>query len=158
MCSKRELFTAAMHSSDCFTVTNPRTQQNVSFRLIPKAGDRSLGNFLVNNVDGFQADWITFVQQRVHIEFERADMAKDTAKVKAMLDDKNRRMVDFLEFYIAHAQIWFHTFCAAEGCTKPAKYTCGRCKNARYCSKECQVSDWKLSHKLSCDKSGGSVE
>ena len=42
-----------------------------------------------------------------------------------MLDDKNQHMVDFLEFYIAHAQIWFHTFCAAEGYRKPAKSTCG---------------------------------
>lgn len=27
---------------------------------------------------------------------------------------------------------------------------CARCKSARYCSKECQIADWKAGHKLKC--------
>ena len=29
-------------------------------------------------------------------------------------------------------------------------YRCGKCKFARYCSKECQSADWKQSHKIRC--------
>lgn len=37
-------------------------------------------------------------------------------------------------------------------CGEPnALHVCGRCKRARYCSKECQIMDWKLyEHKLIC--------
>ena len=32
-----------------------------------------------------------------------------------------------------------------------SKYSCAKCKQAKYCTKECQVSDWKeLKHKLIC--------
>ncbi|XP_074654961.1 uncharacterized protein LOC141908709 [Tubulanus polymorphus] len=33
---------------------------------------------------------------------------------------------------------------------KPGKHVCSRCKVARYCSKECQRTDWKDSHKKTC--------
>lgn len=35
-------------------------------------------------------------------------------------------------------------------CTKPADKKCGRCADVYYCSKECQVSDWR-SHRRTCD-------
>lgn len=34
-------------------------------------------------------------------------------------------------------------------CGKPAEKVCGRCKERRYCSRECQVSDWDV-HKTDC--------
>ncbi|CAF1564193.1 unnamed protein product [Adineta ricciae] len=39
-------------------------------------------------------------------------------------------------------------------CNEPnAPHVCGRCKQARYCSQECQVMDWKTyEHKLLCKK------
>lgn len=41
-------------------------------------------------------------------------------------------------------------------CGKMGGLTCGRCKRARYCSKECQRADWKV-HKKDCQKcTGGS--
>lgn len=43
------------------------------------------------------------------------------------------------------------TLCHGYDCKKPGIYTCGRCKLARYCSKECQVSNWKY-HKITCTK------
>ena len=36
-------------------------------------------------------------------------------------------------------------------CTKPGDKICGKCKNARYCSLECQKKDW-ATHKLSCTR------
>lgn len=40
-------------------------------------------------------------------------------------------------------------FCPALNCKKLAKLTCNRCKKARYCSKNCQVQDWK-EHSRTC--------
>jgi hypothetical protein len=34
-------------------------------------------------------------------------------------------------------------------CKSAAELRCGRCKKANYCSKECQVSDWRA-HKITC--------
>eukprot|EP00386_Alphamonas_edax_P012096 GDKI01037933.1.p1 GENE.GDKI01037933.1~~GDKI01037933.1.p1 ORF type:complete len:242 (-),score=49.14 GDKI01037933.1:320-1045(-) len=40
--------------------------------------------------------------------------------------------------------------CVAFGCGKPAPNTCFRCKQACYCSRECQKAHWK-EHKSMCD-------
>src|SRR4051812_16593706 len=34
-------------------------------------------------------------------------------------------------------------------CSEPAPQKCGRCKQAAYCSAECQQTDWNL-HKMLC--------
>ncbi len=40
--------------------------------------------------------------------------------------------------------------CAAAGCaSEEASSVCGRCEAVRYCSRECQVADWKA-HKGAC--------
>lgn len=54
--------------------------------------------------------------------------------------------VDFLKFYVAHTQICFKHFCNASGCTRDASKRCAKCGVAKYCSRECQVSDWHASH------------
>lgn len=41
-------------------------------------------------------------------------------------------------------------------CKKPSKDRCSRCKTARYCSRECQVSDWRT-HKKTCGSSSTPV-
>ena len=43
--------------------------------------------------------------------------------------------------------------CAHCGKEGAGELTCSRCKSASYCSKECQVADWKRGHKLSCQQS-----
>jgi MYND finger/SET domain len=51
------------------------------------------------------------------------------------------------------SQCRFCTYCYAEMTGKVSR--CGRCKKRTYCSKECQVKDWKeASHKVFCKKSG----
>ena len=35
-------------------------------------------------------------------------------------------------------------------CGKPGRFTCKRCQLARYCSRECQIVDWKKIHKEVC--------
>lgn len=43
--------------------------------------------------------------------------------------------------------------CGKEGSLK----LCGRCNEARYCSKQCQVAHWKLGHQQECRKAGAAV-
>jgi len=48
--------------------------------------------------------------------------------------------------------------CTRVGCEKDAPtLKCSRCQVAYYCSRECQVSDWKNSHKHVCEKPDGPV-
>lgn len=37
-----------------------------------------------------------------------------------------------------------------EGSDESSLRKCAACKNARYCSKECQVQDWRAGHKQTC--------
>jgi hypothetical protein len=41
-------------------------------------------------------------------------------------------------------------------CQKPSTLRCSKCRQAYYCSKECQKKDWKL-HKKSCGKNEGAM-
>ena len=41
--------------------------------------------------------------------------------------------------------------CARQECLNPPCSQCGRCLRIFYCSKECQVADWRR-HKKSCSK------
>ncbi|KAL7534338.1 hypothetical protein ACHAWF_004802 [Thalassiosira exigua] len=43
--------------------------------------------------------------------------------------------------------------CARECCSNPGTKSCNRCKIVRYCSRDCQVVDWKAGHKKVCKKS-----
>lgn len=40
--------------------------------------------------------------------------------------------------------------CNRSSCGNYGTMKCGRCHCARYCSKECQIADWKEAHKLTC--------
>lgn len=39
---------------------------------------------------------------------------------------------------------------AADGLTVGTSAACGRCRQVRYCSRECQLADWKRGHKAGC--------
>jgi len=41
--------------------------------------------------------------------------------------------------------------CERDGCDKPGASVCSRCRLVGYCSRECQVNDWRT-HKLVCKK------
>jgi hypothetical protein len=40
--------------------------------------------------------------------------------------------------------------CGNVQCNEFGKFQCTQCKNVRYCSRECQLLHWKLSHKKEC--------
>ena len=40
--------------------------------------------------------------------------------------------------------------CGKEQLAQQLLLKCAKCKVAAYCSKECQVADWKKKHKLAC--------
>jgi hypothetical protein len=40
--------------------------------------------------------------------------------------------------------------CNRVGCGNDGTMKCGRCNNARYCSRKCQVAHWKEKHKSVC--------
>jgi MYND finger len=40
--------------------------------------------------------------------------------------------------------------CSRKGCSKEGNKKCARCGIVRYCSRECQVIDWKSTHKVEC--------
>ena len=40
--------------------------------------------------------------------------------------------------------------CCQSECQNPSKSVCGGCKVVRYCSAECQKSDWNQQHKVLC--------
>jgi hypothetical protein len=42
------------------------------------------------------------------------------------------------------------TYCSSEGLKMELK-KCSQCKSVQYCSKECQVADWRAGHKKECD-------
>ena len=42
--------------------------------------------------------------------------------------------------------------CNFDKCLNKGTKKCDRCKKARYCSRACQVEDWKKSHKAQCQK------
>jgi len=55
--------------------------------------------------------------------------------------------------YIDEFVVWYdREFCCL--CGKPARVgtfkRCGRCKRQKYCGIECQVLDWRVSHKVHC--------
>jgi len=37
-------------------------------------------------------------------------------------------------------------------CFKPSSSICSKCKSAYYCSRKCQLKDWRLGHKVKCDR------
>jgi len=48
-----------------------------------------------------------------------------------------------------HQRFCFHTECKSID-TDKKPMTCGQCRDVAYCSRECQVADWKAIHKHEC--------
>ena len=97
-------------------------------------------------------------RSRVHKVLERADIAGDTTTMELLLSGRRSSADDvvdadqiaFLQFYVLNALIRFKQFCNASGCNRIASKHCGKCRVAKYCSRECQVGDWRATHKKSC--------
>ena len=65
------------------------------------------------------------------------------------LFERCRTMLQF--YHVSRFFMLWKLICNAPGCTVAATKTCGKCHTARYCSRSCQVEDWKSGHKRSCE-------
>ena len=142
------------------------TTGRVTLRTGTGANDKIVMNlsqvprFLADNFPGFRDEWARFMTDtstlRVHKQLERADLDNDTETFNRLLEGRHpdgtvdNDLKEFLVYHVSHAQICWRHICNAEGCSRPASKKCGQCKCATYCSKECQTSDWRQSHKFSC--------
>ena len=151
--NKRYLFTSLMGCSGSAVVQTPKGNVNI--------GIDGMTRFLVVNIPGFRSEWDKFIMEptpRVHKVLERADIAGDTTTIELLLSGRRSSADDvvdedqiaFLQFYVLNAQICFKQFCNASGCNRIASKHCGKCRVAKYCSRECQVGDWRATHKNSC--------
>ena len=59
---------------------------------------------------------------------------------------KIKEEADRLKEVVAHTP----DKCGSCGLPKPDMKKCSRCKTVVYCSKECQIKDWKAGHKHAC--------
>ncbi len=60
------------------------------------------------------------------------------------------RVDDFSSIVMQNKSEWILNMCRY-CCEANASKACGKCRKALYCSKECQINDWKLyQHKLIC--------
>ena len=150
--NKRYLFTSLMGCTGQAVVNNGAGLTTVTIADMP--------NFLVAKFGGFRTEWSKFILEdtpRVHKLLERADINGDIAAMGLLLEGKRSAddvadddLVAFLRYYVSNAQICFNNICNASGCLNVASKTCSRCRVARYCSRECQITDWRASHKHSC--------
>ena len=153
---KRALFQQAMCTTNTLALLQPKE--------ILKVPIKDLGLFLSRHIPGFDAAWNCFLQpgqnlrSRCHKHLERADIDNDVIYMKHLLSGKTKfdervdqNQVSFLKYYVENSQVCWRHICNAQGCAEVATKTCGRCKVARYCSRKCQVSDWKMTHKHTCD-------
>ena len=151
--NKRYLFTSLMGCKGEAKINNGAGFTTLTIADMP--------NFLVAHFEGFRAEWSKFILEdtpRVHKLLERADMKGDIDTMRLLFEGKRSAddvvdydLVAFLRYYVSNAQICFNNICNASGCLNVASKTCSRCKVARYCSRECQITDWRASHKHSCD-------
>lgn len=152
---KRALFQQAMCATHKLTL--------VQRKGIIEIPIEDLGFFLSRHIPNFDASWNCFLQpdqnsrSRCHKHLEQADNNDDAIYMKHLLAGKTKlddrvdeNQVLFLQYYVANAQVCWRHMCNAPGCVEIATKKCGRCKVAKYCCKECQKSDWKMTHKHIC--------
>jgi hypothetical protein len=152
---KRAMFTQMMCCTDTLHVRiNPTVTRAYSIT--------QLTSLLCANFN-FSMKWEKFVipssdaRARCHKMLEQADLQEDNIYFKHLMQGKSKfndeidnDQIEFLEFYVRHAQVNWKFACNAFDCNQPVRYRCSKCRVARYCTKKCQVSDWKLTHKYSC--------
>ncbi|XP_064620987.1 uncharacterized protein LOC135483865 [Lineus longissimus] len=74
--------------------------------------------------------------------------AKVDACVEKKLLDIAMSFTSYFTLLLPEEKSKLPTFCRV--CGAEGRKTCSKCKVAKYCSKECQVKDWKASHKREC--------
>jgi hypothetical protein len=157
---QRYEFTALMACTDTAVI---QTRNGVLQTLRFEANDPqelSIGEYMLRAYPDFKQEWVRYLNQpapRVHKLLERADQDKDIKVIQMLLagkrsetDDEDSDLKAFLGYYLSNVQLNWDHICNAIDCIEIASSSCGKCKTARYCSKQCQVLDWRMSHKHSC--------
>lgn len=154
---KRTVFTQMMSCTQTLQLGTGRgTFQQVEIQ--------DLTSFMCQNFDGFSQTWDKFIvpdkrnpRSRCHKTLEQADLRRDNIYFEHLMQGKTKLddtvdsdQIDFLYYYVCNAQVCWNLVCSAPGCVSLATKTCGRCHVARYCSRQCQIRDWKTSHRYSC--------
>ena len=154
---KRALFTQAMSCTEALQILTPEGVKQIEIE--------HMTSFLCKNFDKFDSRWERFVKPsssnpraRCHKQLEQADLREDSTYFSYLMhgktkhDDRiDRDQIEFLQYYACNALVCWKLICNAPGCKVTATKTCGKCHTARYCSRSCQVEDWKSGHKRSCE-------
>ena len=153
---KRTLFTQAMSCTETLAILTPEGVKRIEID--------NMATFLSAYFDGFCSKWEKFVKPssdpraRCHKSLEQADLREDSIYFNHLIhgktkhDDRiDRDQIEFLQYYARNAQVCWKLICNAPGCVKPATKTCAKCHTARYCSRSCQLTDWKSGHKSTCE-------
>jgi hypothetical protein len=126
---------------------------------------------LVDNLVGMATCWQFFGGGSSTFDWRTSSYAKhddtvirQSAETKFSQEDLRRIGEEWAKASQAFGQenmkrdIWSEQFQVCRFCHKTKKTDpnlkfgqCGKCKSARYCSKECQTAHWKASHRDLCD-------
>jgi hypothetical protein len=90
-----------------------------------------------------QGDWVQlahFLKVRDISNFDTTDMPADISPAEIAMMQETTKRLDAL----------VHTCASCQTVGREFK-KCARCKQRRYCSKQCQCTDWKNGHNRQCE-------
>lgn len=102
-----------------------------------------------------QRDWQAFGQGLSAMLCEAKRQQQHTTTAQDEKTQAATRLVEAFRQGLHTAQPSLLRHCSRSGCAKAEKHalefqTCSRCKQAFYCSRDCQSADWKRTHKRVC--------
>jgi len=129
----------------------------------PLGGARIVPCLNINNIEMFACQNIVALYREKKIKKNKEEMLYYTEKAKALKDERYNKK-DFFDRrkgseermaqgnqILSQIDRWHEKFLCFNCKKKDLKAKlCSKCKVARYCSKTCQIDDWKKGHKKTC--------